>query len=269
MIHFGEIEGLSAKFGVSSETIEKDYCINWLLVAMALSKNNLELVFYGGTAIKMIYFSAYRFSEDIDFISQGNLKTEEIKSLMEGFYGVVKKKANISFLTDADTIERQGDRLQFFINYDGFSELSLIKRIKVDFMFKAEFSQEPVLKKIFCGYSDIRNISAKLSVYTLEAIAADKISTILSATRAEPRDLYDLWFLLKSGRLDLKKVRSNVKTKLGYAPSWQTIFPSLRNILYKERWTHRLSHQIANIPDFDKVLRETEYNIRKHFVIDS
>jgi len=269
MIHFGEIEGLSAKFGVSSETIEKDYCISWLLVAMALSKNNPGLVFYGGTAIKMVYFPAYRFSEDIDFISHGNLKTEDIQNLMEGFYGVVKKKANISFLTDAETIERQGDRLQFFINYDGFPELSLIKRIKVDFMFKAEFSQETVLKKISCGYSDIRNMSAKLFVYTLEAIAADKISTILSATRAEPRDLYDLWFLLKSGRLDLKKVRSNVKTKLGYAPSWQTIFPSLRNMLYKERWTHRLSHQIENIPDFDKVLRETEHSIKKHFVIDS
>ena len=269
MIHFGEIEELSAKFGVSSETIEKDYCINWLLVAMALSKNNPELVFYGGTAIKMMYFPAYRFSEDIDFISQYNLKTEEITSLMEGFYGVVRKKANISFLTDADTIERQGDRLQFFINYDGFPELSLIKRIKVDFMFKAEFSQEPVLKKISCGYSDIRNISAKLSVYTLEAITADKICTILSATRAEPRDLYDLWSLLKSGRLDLNKVRSNVKTKLGYAPSWQTIFPSLRNILYKERWSHRLAHQIANIPDFEKVLLETEHNIRKYFTVDS
>ena len=269
MIHFGEIEGLSAKFGVSSETIEKDYCISWLLVAMALLKNNPELVFYGGTAIKMMYFPAYRFSEDIDFISQGNLKTDQIISLMEGLYEVVKKKANISFLTEVETIERQGDRLQFFINYDGFPELSLIKRIKVDFMFKAEFSQEPVLKKIFCGYSDIRNISAKLSVYTLEAIAADKLSTILSATRAEPRDLYDLWCLLKSGRLDLKKVSSNLKAKLGYALSWQAIFPSLGNMLYQERWSHRLAHQIADIPDFDKVLRETEHHIRKHFVIDS
>jgi len=147
MIHFGEIERLSAKFGVSSETIEKDYCISWLLIAMALSKNNPGLVFYGGTAIKMMYFPIYRFSEDIDFISQGNLKTEEIQSLMEGFYEVVKKRANISFLTDAETIERQDYKLQFFINYDGFSELSLTKRIKVDFMFEAEFSQEPVLKK--------------------------------------------------------------------------------------------------------------------------
>jgi len=60
-----------------------------------------------------------------------------------------------------------------------------------------------------------------------------------------------------------------VTTKLGYAPNWQAFSPSLRNAFYKERWTHRLSHQIANIPDFDKVLRETERNIKKHFEIDS
>jgi hypothetical protein len=265
MIHFGEIEGLSSKFGVSPETIEKDYCISWLLIAMALSKNNPGLVFYGGTAIKMAYFPVYRFSEDIDFISRGNLKTEDVRSFMQELYGFAGEKANITFLTDTETIERQGDRLQFFINYDGFSELSLSKRIKVDLMFNAEFSQEPVLKKISCGYSDIKNISAGLPVYTLEAIAADKISAILDVARVEPRDLYDLWFLLKSGKLNIEKVKSNVKTKLGYALTWQTIFPSLRNALYKERWAHRLSHQIANIPDFGKVLRETECSIEKHF----
>ncbi len=107
---------------------------------MALSKNNPGLVFYGGTAIKMMYFPGYRFSEDIDFISHDNLETGEIQSLMKGFYGVVKKKANIFFSTDTETIERQDARLQFFITYDGFPELSLTKRVKVDFMFEAEFS---------------------------------------------------------------------------------------------------------------------------------
>jgi predicted nucleotidyltransferase component of viral defense system len=66
MIHLGEIEKLSAKFGVSAEIIEKDYCINWLLVALSFLKEESGLVFYGGTAIKMVYFPVYRFSEDID-----------------------------------------------------------------------------------------------------------------------------------------------------------------------------------------------------------
>ncbi len=265
MIRFGAIEELSAEFGVSAETIEKDYCINWLLIAMALSKNNPGLVFYGGTALKMVYFPGYRFSEDIDFISRGVLKTGEIQNFMEGLYGIVKEKANIFFSTDTDTMESQDARLQFFITYDGFSELSLTKRVKVDFMFEAEFPQEPEFKKISCGYSDMKDISAELSVYALEMIAADKISTILSTTRVEPRDLYDLWFLFKSGRLDLEKVKFNLKTKLGYALSWQVIIPSVRNVLYKERWAHRLAHQIVNIPDFDKVLQETEHSLRKFF----
>jgi len=129
MIRFGAIEELSAEFGVSAETIEKDYCINWLLIAMALSKNNPGLVFYGGTALKMVYFPGYRFSEDIDFISRRALKTGEIQNFMEGLYGIVKEKANIFFSTDTDTMESQGARLQFFITYDGFPELSLTKRV--------------------------------------------------------------------------------------------------------------------------------------------
>ncbi len=156
MIHFSEIEALSSKFGVPQETIEKDYCIGWLLIALARLKESKDIIFYGGTAIKKVYFPDYRFSEDLDFISLRDSKTEDILDLTEHLYGFIKDEVNITFSTDKQTVEKQETRLQFFVVYDGFSELSLNKRIKIDFAVNFELFQKPVLKKLYCGYSDMK-----------------------------------------------------------------------------------------------------------------
>ena len=264
MIHFSEIEALSSKFGVPKETIEKDYCITWLLIALARLKESKDIIFYGGTAIKKIYFPDYRFSEDLDFISLRDSKAEDILNLMERLYGFMKDKANITFSTDKETVEKQKIRVQFFAVYDGFSELSLNKRVKIDFAVNVEPFQKPILKKLYCGYSDMKGLAPKLFVYTPEAVVTDKIGTILSITRTEPRDLYDLWFLLKNCSLNFNVVKSNFKSKFGYEVDWTVIMPSLHNLMYKERWLHRLSRQITNSPDVDKVLKETEQSLKKY-----
>jgi len=66
MIHFSEIKVFASKFGVPEETIEKDYCISWLLIALSRLKESKNIIFYGGTTIKKAYFANYRFSEDLD-----------------------------------------------------------------------------------------------------------------------------------------------------------------------------------------------------------
>ena len=261
MIHFSEIEQIASKAGVPADTIEKDYCITWILAAVFSKTENTDIVFYGGTAIKKAYFPDYRFSEDLDFISQGKLEMDDILDRMERVYGSVKDEVNIILSTDRATVNTEGDRRQFFITYDGFSEISMDKRIKIDVMSQGEFLQKPVAKNLHCGYSDMEKLRTKLRVYTPEAIVTDKIATILSPIRAEPRDLYDLWFLLKNCRLDLRAIRANFKKKFGYELKPELVTPNLHNTLYKDRWNSRLSNQISNLPDFYKVLRETEASL--------
>lgn len=262
MIHFSEIERNASEAGVPAETIEKDYCITWILAAVFSKAENADIVFYGGTAIKKAYFPDYRFSEDLDFISQDKLEIDDILGRMECLYAVVKDEANILLSTDKGTVNTDGDRSQFFITYDGFPEIGLDKRIKIDVMSKGDFLQKPVTKRLYCGYSDMKKLRTKLRVYTPEAIITDKIATILSPVRAEPRDLYDLWFLLNNYRLDLGIIRANLLKKFGYELKPEMITPNLYNELYKDRWNNRLSGQIANLPDFNKVLRETEASLK-------
>jgi hypothetical protein len=55
---------------IPETTIERDYCLAWLLCSMASHPVLSEaLAFKGGTALRQVHFGEYRFSEDLDAIS--------------------------------------------------------------------------------------------------------------------------------------------------------------------------------------------------------
>jgi len=85
MIRLSEINTVSDRFRVPSEIIEKDYVISWVLTCLSKSNLKKHFIFYGGTAIKRIYFEDHRFSEDIDLLSSNHFQLdyllEELNSL--------------------------------------------------------------------------------------------------------------------------------------------------------------------------------------------
>ena len=52
---------------IREDVLERDYCLAWLLAALAKSDLRAVLALKGGTALKRCYFGDYRFSEDLDF----------------------------------------------------------------------------------------------------------------------------------------------------------------------------------------------------------
>ena len=53
---------------VQQYIVEKDYTLSYLLAAIASTDGLGEnLVLKGGTALRKLYFSEYRFSEDLDY----------------------------------------------------------------------------------------------------------------------------------------------------------------------------------------------------------
>jgi predicted nucleotidyltransferase component of viral defense system len=92
--------------GVPLPTIEKDYVLGLLLACLyrhPAIKNNW--IFKGGTCLKKIYFSDYRFSEDLDFtltedasVNPQDIETYLLESLKEGanLFGLIIDKKNIS-----------------------------------------------------------------------------------------------------------------------------------------------------------------------------
>jgi predicted nucleotidyltransferase component of viral defense system len=64
---------------IREDVLEQDYCLAWLLNALAGSDLHRILALKGGTALKRCYFADYRFSEDLDFTLREALPFESRK----------------------------------------------------------------------------------------------------------------------------------------------------------------------------------------------
>ena len=113
------------------------------------------------------------------------------------------------------------------------------------------------------SYPEFENKNLILETYALESVICDKIGRILDVDN-EPRDLYDLWYLLKLN-LDIKIIRKEFKNKYGY----EILIPNLLREMvkddYKQNWENRLIHQIFDLPDFNMIIKDLNKLIRKKF----
>lgn len=154
------------------------------------------------------------------------------------------------------------DRLQLFIIYDIVPDIKGIKELKVDIL-KDYYIPKHERKRLLFSYPEFKNKNLILETYALESVVCDKIGRILDVDN-EPRDLYDLWYLLKLN-LDIKIIRKEFKNKYGY----EILIPNLlREIVkddYKQNWENRLIHQIFDLPDFNMVIKDLNKLIKKKF----
>ncbi|MHA1771486.1 MAG: nucleotidyl transferase AbiEii/AbiGii toxin family protein [Candidatus Thorarchaeota archaeon] len=63
MISESDLQTFARANGVPLSTVERDYAQNWLLAALT----NPDMLLKGGTGIRKVYRSNYRFSDDLDF----------------------------------------------------------------------------------------------------------------------------------------------------------------------------------------------------------
>jgi uncharacterized protein len=104
---------------IREDVLERDYCLAWLLNALAESDLRPVLAFKGGTALKRCYFAEYRFSEDLDFTLREALLFDQIRARLERVYAAVQEQSGIVF-----TFDRQDPRVRlnthtFYLRYTG------------------------------------------------------------------------------------------------------------------------------------------------------
>ena len=80
----------------------------------------------------------------------------------------------------------------------------------------------------------------------------------------EPRDLYDLWYLLKLD-LDIKILKKEFKNKYGYGIIISNLLREIAKDDYRQNWENRLIHQIFDLPDYNMVIKDLNELIRKKF----
>ncbi len=266
MISLAEINAIANKFKVPTETIEKDYAISWILTC--LSKSNLKnnVIFYGGTAIKRIYFEEHRFSEDIDLLSSKDISLEEL--LQEcSLLNYAREEANFVLEVNRNEIISAKGRKQLLIHYSGYDEISgAPKVIRMDFSMGADLYGKVAPRGIINTYSDLSAQNDTLFVMSLNTILANKLGMLTDLTRNEPRDLFDLWFLLQRTDqfyFNFNQICGIFKHKYGFHPSLSVLMPHLHNPCLKAHWDLRLKRQVAELPDINSVISAVEARLRE------
>ncbi|MEA3476488.1 MAG: nucleotidyl transferase AbiEii/AbiGii toxin family protein [Candidatus Cloacimonadota bacterium] len=258
MINYSQIQRLALKKGVSEEIIEKDYFIE--LVLFYIVRNEYfkrRLIFRGGTALKKVYFRDYRFSEDLDFLVQDKGNLAEYEQRLKQLLTKISSDYPFHLTIHSETSK---DRLQLYISYDIVPEIKAVKELKIDIL-RDDFSPSFKRKRILFTYQEFKQEKVALNTYILESVVSDKISRILDVTN-EPRDIYDLWYLLKLN-INVAKIKEELKRRFGYDIYLPNLLYEINKVAYIKNWQIKLKRQIGNLPDYKKVIKELEGLIEK------
>ncbi len=220
---------------------EIDYLQHLFLFFLSLHSTG-NLIFKGGTALQKCY-GLPRFSIDLDFTSRNKDSSFELMKAIN------KEIEQFGYHTQIEKVNTLGETFVLKISgpLSGVSPMS-VARLRIEISQRESLLIEPATIKINPSYHDLKPYT--ILVMAEKEILAEKIRAIM--TRNKPRDVFDLYFLLKKGiRFHLDFVNS----KLAY---YQEVFANERFIQKvsekKTLWQQELKEYCSVVPEFEMVL---------------
>jgi len=261
MLSRGELQRLANRQRVALGILEKDYILTEVLMALSqVPVLNEDLVFKGGTALRKVYFSHWRYSEDLDFTVKHAMSKEELRKTLDTWYRQVEGESQIQ-LTTKQLHKTDGYariRTQFLgpLSYPGM--------IYMDLSFDEPLCLEPEYRSVLTDpFTDEQR---KVLVYPLEELLAEKIRSLLE--RGKSRDYYDVWRLLKehTPQLNLELLGKVLPNKLAHKGlrlrSMSDFLPKEPKGL-KRYWENDLQQQVSLLSPLEEVLGELQYMFDK------
>jgi len=249
--------------------LERDYCLAWFLVALSRTPLRERLAFKGGTAIKRCYFGDYRFSEDLDFTLATESTFDEIRRELDPVFAKARRTTGAVFRFAREDRRTHENSHTFYLGYEGpLAAPAGGRELKVDITVRERLvfplEDRPVLR----GYEEYADLpdDAKIRVYSLGEIVAEKVVALTDRARNEPRDLYDVWRLVSEGHVDLAEVADAIEQKWAFRGKR---LADVRGELaakeprYRRLWGTRLSGQLVDLPEFDEVYRTVRRAFRQ------
>ena len=251
---------------IPESVLERDYCLAWFLAEYSRSGLCRRMAFKGGTALKRCYFGDYRFSEDLDFTLLTPMRFENILHGLAPIYDAIRDATGIEFAFDREDRQSHANSYTFYLKYEG--PLPAGGSVKVDITIREELVFALEDRAVLRGYDEFEDLPADrlVQTYSLNEIATEKTVALIDRARNEPRDLYDLWYLITHEGLELCPLVPAITAKLAFREKAATGL--LQAILNKEArlkplWAARLSPQMTMLPPFDTVFREFRRVLRQ------
>lgn len=223
--------------------IELDYIQSIILKHIYLKHDSI--VFKGGTSLRKVH-NLDRFSEDLDF----NIRSGDVEEILHSGMRGLEKTGIDAELTHLDN---RKDVYLAKIRYRGplheGTELSE-GTLKID-ISKHKIHNKPSWETIIGTYPDTGTYSLK--VMGLEEILTEKFRSLVQ--RNIPRDLYDIWYILKKDiELDSDLLDQKFKD-LNMTPKSPNDILSDYN-LKDENWERDMRDLIHRPPKKKKILDE-------------
>ncbi|MGC9334624.1 MAG: nucleotidyl transferase AbiEii/AbiGii toxin family protein [Anaerolineae bacterium] len=111
-------------------------------------------------------------------------------------------------------------------------------------------------------YSDFP-VEITLPTYTLEEILTEKLCALMG--RTEPRDLYDVYWILEWGDADLSFLSADLAAKCEHKGQDVGQFDrilSTKEATMQRLWESRLAVQVPDLPHLNEILRAVRRHLR-------
>jgi hypothetical protein len=248
---------------VPEKTIEKDYVITKFLRELGPDMAGLGLRFKGGTCLKKGHFADYRFSEDLDFTLEAGGDVDEAEATLRVTSAVLTEE-DVPF--DLGEPERRASGMTFMATTIG--PLSGAERLKIDLTTREMLCFPAVTLAVNDEYSD-RGGAVEMHCYSVEEIFLEKMVCMLDPARIQPRDLYDLDYLVQHGQVDVEGALWHFAEKAhfkGHDPSRLHTAVDRKSAQLRARWESQLAQQIPRevLPGYDGVERRFGRLMREH-----
>ncbi|MFH1971523.1 MAG: nucleotidyl transferase AbiEii/AbiGii toxin family protein [Patescibacteria group bacterium] len=203
--NFDEILRFGQNYGLPQEkkrAILREYLQTKILSLIYREKISKDLFFVGGTALRILR-GLDRFSEDLDFDAVG-INSAQIQKLVKTLMQRLERENITVELYQNTTVKKSFYELRFS---DLLAELRLSPNTDEKLMVKLDienFWRGQKRETIFVNrYGFLATIVTK----SLEQMVVEKLAAYLGREETQPRDLYDLVWLLSRG----------IKPDLGFA----------------------------------------------------
>ncbi|MBS3817334.1 MAG: nucleotidyl transferase AbiEii/AbiGii toxin family protein [Candidatus Thermoplasmatota archaeon] len=231
---------------------EKDYLIKVFL--FYYFRRYDSAIFKGGTCIRYLY-ETDRFSEDIDFnltVEPNSFQNEVRKTLKE----FEKIDIECGFIKEETFEDAYTADIWFYGPLHEGTEQTRNK-FRIDAGKRGGTILDPRWVLIDSGYPETKE---KFLVQTMDEyeLLVEKVITML--TRSKGRDLYDIWYLLKSGTsidVDLFQKKYHSLVNEGFLKdeiSWESY-------LKKEEYERDMEKLAPKIVPYEQVKKEVEEHI--------
>jgi len=272
MINKYEILKKAKLLGLQPTTVEKDYVLGWVLMAIQVHPECQKTwIFKGGTCLKKCFFDNYRFSEDLDFtiLAQDHIEEALMKKILKDVGEWVYEQSGIELPEKHTSVDLYKNPHGVFsiegkLTYFGpLKQKTNFPRIKLDLTAHEKMVLAPERRAIFHNYSDKPTDAPFALSYCYEEIFAEKLRAL--AERARPRDLYDVIHLYEERhRLsDKDKFIESLSDKCEFkkipVPTLEYIERHPQKMTLSSEWENMLRHQLPDLKPFAYCWEQLEH----------